>query len=234
MKSMKKMKLKLAKRTNITIGTNYEQAYPYFLKCIEQREWDRVLKCGIALLTSKSCKSEHILHTVCRFQPPARVVNSIIRVCALCLEEIDKNGYTALHTAAEWGASPQVIQCLIKHDSKAASMKEYRGKTPLHLYCEKGHLNTLQDLGLNGTYGDYTDEDSPCEVVMSIMDAALLNIADEDNDGFSALEYAIISGADFRLVRTVQKYSANVSKKLARESWEKHVTYNPGVGLMCN
>jgi hypothetical protein len=233
MKSVKKMKRKLAKRTISTSGANFEQAYLKLVSCIEQREWDRVLKWGTALVTSKSCTSEHILHTVCRFQPPASVVNAIIRVCALCLEEIDKNGYTALHTAAEWGASPQVIQVLIKHYSKAASMKEYRGKTPLHLYCEKGHLNRLQDGVLNGAYGDYTDEDSPCEVVISIMDAALLNIADEDKDGFSALEYAIVSGADFRLVRTLQKYCANVSKHLSREPWAKDTTYNSSLGLKC-
>jgi hypothetical protein len=96
-----------------------------------------------------------------------------------------------------------------------------------------GHLNRLQNGVLKGAYGDYTEEDSPGEVVISIMDAALLNIANEDRDGFSALEYAIISGADFRFVRALQKYYANVSKNLTREPWAKNITYNPSLGLTC-
>lgn len=210
---MKTIKLMFAKREKLN---PLEKAHSHLIKCIEQRDWKGVLKWRSTLETFQSCNvnNRQILHLVCRFQPPAKVVNAIIRVYPLCLEEVDSDGYTALHTAAEWGASHQVIQSLVYHYPNAASMKEERGKTPLHLYCEKGYLNRFQHV--TPADENYDDCDSPVEVVVCIMNAALMNIADEDKEGLTALEYAINCGADYRFVRTLQKYSTRVSKIIRR------------------
>lgn len=236
---MERMKLNLSKqkkckRKNRISTASVEQEYTSLTRYIEQRDWEGVLESGSRLVSYNSCHGQNILHRVCRSQPPYHVVNAIVRICPPYLESIDNNGYTPLHTAAECGASPQVIQILIQSYPQAASIKEYRGKTPLHLYCEKGHFNRLGDVDPESfTSGEkeYVAEDGiSCEVITSLTNAAPMNVTDEDEDGLSALEYAIISGADFQFVRLLQKFSANLSQHLSeRDKMEKVLDITPNL-----
>jgi ankyrin repeat protein len=132
------------------------------------------------------------------------VVEAIQEICPSSVEGVDKNGYTPLHAAAEWGASPQVINCLIDWYPLAALKKERKGKTPLHLCCENCCLEGTCDTGVIGK--NYVK--GPLrQVLKSLIKAAPLSVNDEDFEGMSPLEISINCGANGDVVRILQRAS---------------------------
>jgi len=81
---------------------------------------------------------ENILHDVCRHQPPLDVVETLLaglrhRRRCVTTSGIDERGQTPLHVAADTGASPKVIDALVRADPCPASMGDAEGRSPLHL-----------------------------------------------------------------------------------------------------
>jgi ankyrin repeat protein len=187
------------------------------LSFIQREKWDRLLSeldltkksanidlRAHALSTLQELIGRNALHVVCCLHPPVAVVKAIQEICPSCVEGIDKNGYTPLHAAAEWGASPQVIDCLIHWCPEAALKKERKGKTPLHLCCENCCSEGACDTGLMGN--QYVR--GPLrQVINSIIKAAPQSVNEEDLEGLSPLEIAINCGADADIVRTLQRAS---------------------------
>lgn len=190
------------------------------LTYIRERNWDKLLaelETSREILSPKTkppellanpilffegFKRRNALHVVCCERPPVRVVMAILDVCPMCVEGIDKNGYTPLHCAAAWGASPQVIACLIHRYPQASAIKDIYGKTPLHLCCESCSFEGACDTGL--TSGAKFVRGPLYEVVQALINAAPCNINDEDSDGLTALEYAIHKGANIEVVKALQ------------------------------
>mmetsp|Transcript_9934 Transcript_9934/g.15026 ORF Transcript_9934/g.15026 Transcript_9934/m.15026 type:complete len:620 (+) Transcript_9934:120-1979(+) len=80
---------------------------------------------------------DNILHDLCRCQPPQDVVETLL--CALrhrrrggTTSGIDDHGRTPLHLAAMTGASPDVVDALVRADPCPASRGDEDGRTPLH------------------------------------------------------------------------------------------------------
>lgn len=194
-----------------------EEKRRLLLSYIQQEKWDRLLNelegskksvnrvlMAHALLTLQQLIGRNALHVICCLHPPVAVVNAIQEICPSSAEGVDKNGYTPLHVAAEWGASPQVIDCLIQWYPLAAQKKERKGKTPLHLYCETCCLEGTCDTGIIGK----TYVKGPLrQVLNSLIKAAPLSVNDEDAEGMSPLEISINCGADADVVRALQRAS---------------------------
>lgn len=151
------------------------------------------------------------LHVICSLHPPVSIIRTIRQICPSCLEGIDDNGYTPLHVAAECGASPQVIDCLLYWYPEASALKEYRGKTPLHLL-----LCTPNCCSKDGSSHDpsnlvpkqCTAATTPVlQILQSLIKAAPQSVNEEDDEGLNPLECAINSGASMSVIRALQRAS---------------------------
>jgi len=207
-------------KTSRNLGSVVETNKSCLLTYIRERNWDKLLAelettrsilslkpkppelLANPILFLEGFKRRNALHVVCCERPPARVVMAIIDVCPVCVEGLDKNGYTPLHCAAAWGASPQVIACLIHRYPQASAIKDNYGKTPLHLCCESCSFEGACDTGI--TSGAKYVRGPLYEVVQALINAAPRNINAEDADGLTALEYAIHKDANIQVVKALQ------------------------------
>lgn len=174
-----------------------------------------------SLLTLQVSNGRNALHIVCCVHPPVEVVRAIINVCPACIEGVDRNGYTPLHCAAEWGASPQVVACLIYNYPQATTMTENRGKTPLILCCECCCEEGASDTGLRR--GERFVKGPLLGIIKALIIAAPQIINEEDADGLSALEYAINKGAHGSVVKALQKASEEAWKDNRRATIAKEI-----------
>ena len=111
-----------------------------------------------------------------------------------------------LHIAAGTRANFSVIQLLVDAYPKACAIPDTDGKTPLHLACDSACSLFMGDEGCERDPPSY-------DVVFAIIKAWPSAVPWEDNDGTSALEYAILSGAPIEVVRLLQA----VTKKQAQQ-----------------
>lgn len=80
---------------------------------------------------------DNILHDVCRCQPPQDVIETLLsalrhRRRGATTSGIDDHGRTPLHLSAMTGASPEVIDALVRADPCPASRGDEDGRSPLH------------------------------------------------------------------------------------------------------
>lgn len=178
-----------------------------------------------ALLVLDPDTDRSALHIICSAHPPLHVVQKVARACPEALSQMDKNGHTPLHCAAEWGASSAVVDFLIYKYPAAAGMTDLDGKTPLHLTCENCCYDAACDMGhLPFEKNCGADESQPqlvkgplLPVIKALCKAApkIPNI--EDDEGISALEYAIMHDADVKVVKLLQKASSTAWKDEKKE-----------------
>mmetsp|Transcript_20112 Transcript_20112/g.28620 ORF Transcript_20112/g.28620 Transcript_20112/m.28620 type:complete len:376 (+) Transcript_20112:97-1224(+) len=174
-----------------------------------------------SLVTLQVSNGRNALHIVCCVHPPVEVVRAIINVCPSCIEGVDRNGYTPLHCAAEWGASPQVVACLIYNYPQATTATENRGKTPLILCCEFCCEEGACDTGLRR--GERFVKGPLLGIIKALINAAPQIINEEDADGLSALEYAINKGTHVSVVKALQKASEEAWKDNRRATIAKEI-----------
>ena len=93
----------------------------------------------------------------------------------------------------------------------ACAILDTDGKTPLHLACDSACALFMGDE--RGCERDLPSHD----VVSTIIKAWPSVVPQEDNDGTSALEYAILSGAPIKVVRLLQAVTSMQTKKQAQE-----------------
>ena len=223
------------------------------LRIIRREDWDnlldeldasgRSLDAGVkakqillkALLSLKPSSGQNALHVVCRYHPPVGVLTAIVSICPSCTKGVDNNGYTPLHTAVSCGASLKVINKLILWYPEAAAVKDNRGRYPLHLCCQKGIdfeacCDTSSDeSSLDGKLLER--EPQIGEIIASIAYAAPHVITQDDEDGLSALEYAIQNGFEYRVVRKLQKFSVAASKVDAKNRNKHTVRSKPATSM---
>lgn len=185
---------------------------------IKERSWEEVAN----LLSDPSRKKEldkaakkrditgkSILHQLCCMHPPLTIVQKVLQQCPDLVHQVDHFGRTALHHAADWGASPQVMEILLKENQEAALQRDFEGKTPLHLtfggygdgWCDTG--NEAGDI-VTGPY-------KPVIVSLSQASPDAINI--EDENGMNPIEYAIMNEMDISIIKIMQKRSVS--------SWQK-------------
>lgn len=158
---------------------------------------------------------ELLVHLVCRFRAPTCVVRLMAETYPESLKSSDALGRFPIHIACAWGASTETIEFLICQDSVAASIQDNEGKAPIHHLCQSFQLN----------YQD-TSRMSTGEAMLSIINmlkAVAPNTFNlEDNEEANAIEYAIESDTNIKIIRAIQRACRDTWREMKRESFAPH------------
>ena len=151
------------------------------------------------------------LHACARFNPPWDIAKVLLELVPESPSLVDCLGRTPLHIAAGTRANLSTVQLLTDVHPLACAILDTDGKTPLHLACDSACALFMGDE--RGCERDLPSYD----VVSAIIKAWPSVVPQEDNDGTSALEYAILSGAPIKVVRLLQAVTSMQTKKQAQE-----------------
>mmetsp|Transcript_18638 Transcript_18638/g.25677 ORF Transcript_18638/g.25677 Transcript_18638/m.25677 type:complete len:273 (-) Transcript_18638:258-1076(-) len=177
---------------------------------IKKRKWRRLRQ----LLNSSDDHSDVLspfpeygngqnpLHALCRENPPIDLVKKFIEASPLSPIEVDDQKQTPLHMAAYSLASADVIELLSTLYPDTASTKDVDGKTPLMLACDKSQVNP--NIVDNIIWAELDSSIWSPESIKALIKASPRTVADEDDSGQSALEYAISSEAPPCIIRVLQ------------------------------
>jgi ankyrin repeat protein len=112
----------------------------YFNLVCAKGKWDDVLRhLEISRHLDKISKTgSTILHQVCCFQPPRKVVERIVALYPKLIMVVDICGRLPLHEACRYKASLEVIEFMVDAYSRAAYIQDRQGKTPLHYASDVG------------------------------------------------------------------------------------------------
>ena len=155
------------------------------------------------------------LHAVARNHPPVKVVADVIKICPELPKARDCLNRTPLHIAAGVGASVQVIKYLTMAYPEACKIQDEDGRTPLHFAC---------DVECRLFEGEPDRREPPSfQVVHALLSASIAPASMEDEDEMCPLEYAILSDADVRVVKLLQKAAQKYMKKVyAQEKQDEY------------
>ena len=146
-----------------------------------------------------------LLHAVCRFNPPPSVVRNMIMLCPDDAKALDCLKRTPLHVATGTGASVDVINALLEANPRACRAQDADGRTPLHMACDRSCV--LFE-------GSVNSSDAPrYDIVSSLISASPSAVTLEDSDEMTAVEYALFSSAELKVVKMLQRASQKVLRK---------------------
>ncbi|KAL7544519.1 hypothetical protein ACHAWF_007895 [Thalassiosira exigua] len=147
-----------------------------------------------------------LLHAVVRNNPPLEIVADFVKLCPESPSARDCLNRTPLHVAAGVGASVGVIKFLAMAHPEACKVQDEDGRTPLHFAC---------DVDCRLFEGESMRREPPTfQVVHALLSASISPASMEDDDEMSPLEYAIMSDADVRVVKLLQKAAQKFMKKM--------------------
>ena len=145
------------------------------------------------------------LHAVIKYNPPLSILNKMIKAHSDALKGQDCVGRTPLHVACGTGASANIIRSLVKEYPEACNVQDEDGRLPLHLACDSECV--LFE-------GDETHRAPPTlEVIRPLLSGSLRSVLVEDEDDMSPIEYAIVSDADIKVVKLLQKASMTIRRQ---------------------
>lgn len=163
---------------------------------IARRKWNRLRSllnsADFEAYAKNSCRD--VLHILYASNPPLDIVTDLLGLCGSRITEIDSTGRTPLHMATASGASLEVVEPLISMYPAAAGIPDNRGETPLMLAS---------------AHGKGADK----SLVKALIRASPHTVIDEDDEGLSALEYALLSEVPRELFRMLQKSCAKERKR---------------------
>merc|ERR1719253_1065486 len=158
---------------------------------------------------------ENILHDVCRFRPPLDVLETLLialRYRRGSTFGTDDQGRTPLHVAAACGASPQIIDALVRTDPNPASIGDADRRSPLHLamkHLVHDRLNPLPHQHQRGGMHQSQDKiptpeeaiEQTLRIVILLKEAMLaypgrIDFKDEDKTGYTPLDYVVDEDID--------------------------------------
>lgn len=146
-----------------------------------------------------------LLHAVVKYNPPLSILNNMIEAHSDALKGQDCVGRTPLHVACGTGAGASIIRRLVKEYPEACDIQDEDGRLPLHLACDTECV--LFE-------GDKTPRAPPTmEVIRPLLAGSLRSVLVEDEDDMSPIEYAIVSDANIKVVKLLQKASMTVRRQ---------------------
>lgn len=157
-----------------------------------------------------SISDDLLIHFICRFQAPLHIVLLFAETYPKSLKSADALGRFPVHIACAWGLSPDTIQFLIESYPLAASIQDLSGKTPIHHLCTSFMKHYV---------------DTPCQLVNASMMAIvkMLNVTApksfnvEDNDGMNAIELAIETDVDIKIIKAMQRVCRDTWREMKKE-----------------
>ena len=143
---------------------------------------------------------DNALHYACRFYPPFDVVKLIHLANPEYITQVDSAGRTVLHTAIRYGSDPRTVRYLGAKYPSAVGALDLANQTPLHYLC--WHYGASHD--------PIKSRGDKAECMLEIVRALFANspkqtVNVENEDGCTALELAIETGAPYKLVKFLQK-----------------------------
>lgn len=152
----------------------------------------------------KAIDENNILHFACRFNAPLSTIKLLASKYPKSLVTPDAIGRFAIHVASKYGASPLVIHFLICENFAASGVPDDAGKAPIHYvaqYYERNYTG-LSKKELN---------ENLLQVVRLFKASAPESFNLEDNEECNAIEYALESNMDIKVVKAMQR--------AARDDW---------------
>ena len=194
------------------------------LKLIQNEDWQKLnsiflqpekYRSHAALINkSTSFNGMTLLHAVCRFNPPSSVVRTMIMLCPDDAHAVDCLERTPLHVATGTGASVNVIKALLEANPGACRAQDADGRIPLHMACDRTCV--LFE-------GSSNSNDAPrYDIVNSLLSVSPSSVIMEDSDEMTAIEYALLSSGDLKVVKMLQRASQKVLRKKHEEKTDKH------------
>lgn len=191
------------------------------LQLMEDRRWDDLEDFALsdpntftlisrALPSCEEFSGMSILHAMVRYNPPTCLLDKMIRLHPEALSVRDCLGRTPLHVAAGSEISPRSIKLMVIKYPEACTLQDEDLRTPLHIACDSSCELFEDDEEVRGS----PDIDTIRVLIAGSLDA----VAWEDIDEMNAVEYAILSDADMKVVTLLQKATQRVQKKKMTES----------------
>lgn len=156
-----------------------------------------------------------LVHFVCRFQAPTFIVRIVAQTYGESLQCTDALGRFPIHIACAWGASPETIEFLLDEYPIAASIQDNEGKAPIHHLCQSFILN-YQDTSL------MSGKESMMSIVNMLKAAAPKSFNLEDDDEMNAIEYAIESDTDIKVIKAIQRACRDDWRERKEETDARH------------
>ncbi len=195
-------------------------------RLVTRRQWsllDKLMRCDnfdipiddeISIRGQNSIPEDLIVHFICRFQAPLYIVVLFEEVYPESFTSLDDLGRYPLHIACAWGSSLDTIKFLIDSYPDAAKIQDSHGKCAIHHLCRsfKHHYQDTSGILFN---------DRMMDIVESLYTAAPMSFNVEDNDGMNALEYAIESGFDMKIIRAMQRACRDTWREMKDRSRDK-------------
>jgi len=138
-----------------------------------------------------------VVHFAARFQAPLRIISLLSGLYPRSLTSPDMAGRYPIHVAAKWGATPDVIRFLVEAGPSVVGVPDNSGKTPMHYVgeCYVAHYNSSL----------YNRSEAMMHVVRLLKTSAPASVNLEDEEGMNAIEYALDSDADIRVIKVMQR-----------------------------
>ena len=152
-----------------------------------------------------------LLHACCRHEPPLEIIVQMIRLRPELVSTQDCLGRAPLHIAAGCSAHPHVIKTLAHADPSTCTVQDEDMRTPLHLACDRD-CNLFEDP--EDSNGRELSYDSVRALLSESLEAAVM----EDEDEMNPVEYAIMSNADIKLVKLLQKATQKAASSKRRKT----------------
>lgn len=175
---------------------------------ISQRQWGTI----DALLTNPAAPSlpidepgldnavtpDIVVHFAARFRAPLRIIALLSKLYPRSLTSPDVAGRYPIHVASKWGATPDVVRFLVEASPAVVGVPDSSGKTPMHYVgeCYAAHFSSDHL---------YSRSDAMLHVVRMLKTSAPNSVNLEDEHGMNAIEYALDSDADIRVIKAMQR-----------------------------
>lgn len=204
----------------------YSQAQrrrPTLVKLVAWQKWNNVLEILLDDLdilfddrTKNRLPEEHILHLACQHQAPLQIIEGLSQKFPHSISSAENKGRFPLHIACAKGLEPRAIDFLIKAYPDAILRPDEFGKIPLHYVCESYAYNFRANPRTRFRSLDESIE----SVVSLLLDESPESTNLEDLFGLNAIEYALESSVNIRVVKILQNAS--------RENWREMRRSNRG------
>jgi hypothetical protein len=149
-----------------------------------------------------------LLHAVVRYNPPLELVADMITICPDLLASKDCLGRTPLHVAAGSAASPTLIKLIAHANPASCDVTDEDGKTPLHIACDSS-CELFQD---NMNQSRPSSREVCHDAIRALLSESLHAATVEDTDEMNPIEYAILSDAQLKTVKMLQKAAGKSSQ----------------------
>ena len=205
----------IQEETSIMISAKALQATGLILEAIERQDWTAFRSVALSnpayfqaisrfFASHPEFHGMTLLHAVVRCNPPLDIVAKMIEICPEQPAAKDCLGRTALHVAAASAASPKVIKLIAHACPTSCDATDEDGKTPLHFACD---VTCKLFEGDSDSIPTAVPRKVCHDTIRALLSESIHASTIEDIDEMNALEYAIMSDAELKTVKMLQKAS---------------------------